>query len=203
MRPITANQKHIPTHQLTTITILVILDTLVLLDMEVHTKLQPIAMDLTLHPLHTHTPQVHHLILMPDIQIPMADIPTHTVDHILEEQLPAAIMVEAAIAPPLHIHKAIMENKSWTTLNQLLSTKSMLDKEIRSSLTRKQIQFNFQTEVFWRELELNLWIISSMHLLVELTLLQTMLENVLMNAAKENGNKNAAHPLLCSEKAIN
>jgi len=79
----------------------------------------------------------------------------------------------------------------------------MLDKEIRSLLTRKQIPFNFQMEVFLRELELNLWIISSMHLLVEVTLLQAMLENVLMNAAKENGNKNAAHPLLCSEKAIN
>jgi len=79
----------------------------------------------------------------------------------------------------------------------------MLDKEIRSLLTRKQIPSNFQMEVFLRELELNLWIISSMHLLVEVTLLQAMLENVLMNAAKENGNKNAAHPLLCSEKAIN
>lgn len=203
MRPITANQKHIPTHQLTTIATQVILDTLVLLDMEVHTKLQPIAMDLTLHPLHTHTPQVHHLILMADIQIPMADIPTHMVDTATHINHQPPITEEAAIAPPLHIHKAIMVHKNWTTLSQRLSTKSMLGKEIRSSLTRKQIQFNFQTEVFLRELELNLWIISSMHLLVEVTLLQTTLENVLMNAAKENGNKNAAHPLLCSEKAIN
>jgi hypothetical protein len=79
----------------------------------------------------------------------------------------------------------------------------MLDKEIRSSLTKRPIQFNFQTEVFWRESELNLWIISSMHLLVEQILLQMTLENVLMNAEKENGKQNAAHPLLCSEKAIN
>jgi hypothetical protein len=42
-----------------------------------------------------------------------------------------------------------------------------------------------------------------MHLLVEQILLQMTLENVLMNAEKENGKQNAAHPLLCSEKAIN
>ena len=108
MRPITANQKHIPTHQLITITIQVILDTLVLLDMEVHTKLQPIAMDLTHHPLHTHTPQVHHHILMPDIPTHTVDIPTHTAD--INHHPP--ILEEAAIAPPLHIHKAIMVHKN-------------------------------------------------------------------------------------------
>jgi len=122
MRPITANQKHIPTHQLITITIQVILDTLVLLDMEVHTKLQPIAMDLTHHPLHTHTPQVHHHILMPDIPTHTVDIPTHTVDipthtvdiptHTADINHHPPILEEAAIAPPLHIHKAIMVHKN-------------------------------------------------------------------------------------------
>jgi hypothetical protein len=93
MRPITANQKRIPTLQLTTTTIKVILDILVPLYMVVHTKLQPTAMDLILQALLTHTPQVHHLILMEDILIHMVDTPTHMVDQ--------PIKVEAVIAPAL------------------------------------------------------------------------------------------------------
>merc|ERR1712166_1695634 len=65
----------------------------------------------------------------------------------------------------------IQEHKRWITQNQQLSTKSTLDKVIRSLLTKRPKLFNFQTEAFCRELELNLWIISSMPLLEDRTLL--------------------------------
>jgi hypothetical protein len=57
--------------------------------------------------------------------------------------------------------------------------------------------------VYWRELELNSWIISSTPLSVVRILLSMTLVNVLMNVVKVTGNKNAAHPLLCIEKGIN
>ena len=104
MRPTTANQKHIPILQLTTTIMKVILDILVPLDMVVHTKLQPIAMDLILQAHLTHTPQLHHHILMLDTLIHTVDIPIHTVDRPIKEV--------AKIAPAPQPNQLIMEPKS-------------------------------------------------------------------------------------------
>lgn len=215
MHPIIANQKHTPIHQLTTIITLATLDTLVMLDIKIHTKDQPTITDhtLLLHP--TVDIRIHMLDMVEILMVGMAthmqthmvDIVAHMVAHMVDHMVDHIIHTEIhMVTITLHPQEeaaAIQELKNWTILNQLLSTKSTLVKVIKSLPTRKLIQSNFPTEVFWKELELNLWIISSTPLLVEVMLSLATLENVSMNAVKESGNKNVAHPLLCIEKEIN
>ena len=191
---ITVNQKHIHIDQLTTI---ITLDTLGMVD-----TLDMLVMEAAL----ILTP--HLLTHMVDIKVLTHTVAIKTAILILHTKiLTHHIHTNHHTDPVTQIHTLLATveaslEKNWTTLAQLLSTKSTSVIETKPLPIKRQIQFNFLTEVFSRESELSLLTISSMHLLVEAMLLFQMLENVLKNAVKVSGSKNAALQLPCTDNKI-
>lgn len=140
MRLITANQRHIPTHQLTIITIQV-------------TLAIPAPLD-TVDPAEIHTEGIKILTLTSQLTTTLT-LTNHrtTIRTPTNHRTTIRILTKVLIHHPL-IHTLtveivpIRELQNWTIANQLLSTKSMSDRVIKPLPMRKLTQFNFPMEVF-------------------------------------------------------